>query len=369
MTIDASDPRLTAYALGELDEGERQSVEQEVRSSPALQREVEEIRLVAGVLAEELKKEQVPQLSPARLAVMGDFPAARPAGRRFLRVALALAAGLLLAAGVISLLSLLSDRSREGASGGTSGNRPPAGITRRPDQTPGTEPSQRPAPREEVAVGQPLPQPYPEGTPGAPAQEQMTDLVLELPGALYDGTPKNVKEPNLRPARKGPRPTLMVPVGTRNLALKKSVTGSDSVPIIGDLQLVTDGDKEGTDGSYVELGYGLQWVQIDLGEPCRIYAVVVWHYHREARIYRDVVVQVSDDADFITNVRTLFNNDIDNSAGLGIGKDQAYFESHEGEVIDAKAVKARYVRLYSRGNTSDDQNHYTEVEVWGKGVK
>ena len=33
--------------------------------------------------------------------------------------------------------------------------------------------------------------------------------------------------------------------------------------------------------------------------------------------------------------------------------------------MDTKGVKGRYVRLWSKGNTSDDQNHYTEVEVWG----
>jgi hypothetical protein len=82
-----------------------------------------------------------------------------------------------------------------------------------------------------------------------------------------------------------------------------------------------------------------------------------------------VVVQVADDADFIENVRTVFNNDIDNSAGLGVGKDLHYTETNEGKLIDAKGVKARYVRLYSNGNTSDDLNRYTEVEVYGKPVR
>ena len=45
-----------------------------------------------------------------------------------------------------------------------------------------------------------------------------------------------------------------------------------------------------------------------------IYAIVIWLFHKEPRVYFDVVVQVADDPDFITNVRTLFNNDIDNSA-------------------------------------------------------
>jgi hypothetical protein len=92
----------------------------------------------------------------------------------------------------------------------------------------------------------------------------------------------------------------------------------------------------------------------------------MWHFHGEARVYRDVVVQVADDADFIKGVRTIFNNDRDNSSGLGLGKDREFFESAEGKLVNMKGVKARYVRLYSKGNTSDDQNHYTEVEVYGK---
>ncbi|MCK7528400.1 MAG: discoidin domain-containing protein [Ignavibacteriales bacterium] len=43
-----------------------------------------------------------------------------------------------------------------------------------------------------------------------------------------------------------------------------------------------------------------QWVQIDLGKPCtRSSAILAWHYHSQARVYRDVVVQVSDDKDFL----------------------------------------------------------------------
>jgi len=87
---------------------------------------------------------------------------------------------------------------------------------------------------------------------------------------------------------------------------------------------VTDGEKEATEGSYVELGPGVQWVQIDLGSPHELHAIVVWHFHTSARVYRDVIVQVADDADFIGNVRTLFNNDHDNSAGLGVGPDLEY---------------------------------------------
>jgi len=43
-----------------------------------------------------------------------------------------------------------------------------------------------------------------------------------------------------------------------------------------------------------------------------------------------------------------------------------YTETNEGKLIDTKGVRARYVRLHSRGNTSNDLNHYIEVAVYGK---
>jgi hypothetical protein len=89
----------------------------------------------------------------------------------------------------------------------------------------------------------------------------------------------------------------------------------------------------------------------------------------QARVYFDVVVQLADDPDFITNVRTLFNNDIDNSTGLGVGQDMHYVETAEGKLINAKGQRARYVRLFSNGNNNNDLSHYIEVEVFGKPVK
>jgi hypothetical protein len=192
-------------------------------------------------------------------------------------------------------------------------------------------------------------------------------LKIDLPVAMFTGTPKDLKTPFLEPPRPpGARPVFYAPAGVTNVAAKKKVTASDSEPVIGTLDLVTDSDKEGTDGSYVEFGPGKQWVQIDLGQQYAIYAVVVWHYHSEGRVYRGVVAQVSDDPDFIQNVQTIFNNDQNNSLGLGAGKDYEYIETNEGRLIDAKGVKGRYVRLYSKGNTSNEMNHYTEVDVYGK---
>ena len=204
----------------------------------------------------------------------------------------------------------------------------------------------------------------------AQAEEKLAPIEIKLPKPVFIGTPKNVPAGTTVEKPSGKlRAPFMAPEGTTSVAFKKPVTSSDSRPTIGDLDMVTDGDKEATDGSFIELGQGLQWVQIDLQVPCNIYAIVVWHYHQDPRVYHDVVVQVADDADFITNVQTIFDNDQDNSSGLGIGKDREYFETFEGKLIEMKGVKGRYVRLYSKGNTSNEQNHYIEVEVYGKPAK
>ena len=191
-------------------------------------------------------------------------------------------------------------------------------------------------------------------------------LKIDLPKPLFVGTPKSIRVPNLEKKKKGPRPAFYVPKGTKNVALNKPVTSSDMEPIIGELELVTDADKEAMEGSYVELGPGKQWVQIDLKKKYSIYAVLCWHYHSAARAYHDVVVRVANDADFISGVKTIFNNDHDNSSGFGIGRDKAYVENHYGKLIDAKGVSGRYIRRYSNGSTSSEMNHYIEVEVYGK---
>ena len=100
-----------------------------------------------------------------------------------------------------------------------------------------------------------------------------------------------------------------------------------------------------------------------------MHAVAVWHVHSAPVVYKDVVVQVSDDRDFIEGVVTVFNNDADNTSGHGIGQDFEYFEGYEGKLIDAKGARGRYVRLWSNGNTGNEQNHYTEVEIFGVPAK
>ena len=199
----------------------------------------------------------------------------------------------------------------------------------------------------------------------------LVPIDIKLPKPMFVGTPTDTKVANLEKPLGKARPPFLAPEGTKNVAAGKPIASSDEEPIIGEIEMITDGDKEAADGSYVELGPFVQHVTIDLEAMYDIYAIVAWHYHKQARVYFDVVVQVADDADFITNVKTVFNNDIDNSAGLGVGKDMHYMETNEGKLFDvlAKGIKARYVRLYSNGNTSNDLNHYIEVEVYGKPVQ
>lgn len=199
------------------------------------------------------------------------------------------------------------------------------------------------------------------GTPGG------VELKIDLPQEVIEGSPKPKGVPNLVPELKK-FPTFLVPEGTVNLALNKPVTSSDDYPIMGEPELLTDGEKETGEGYFLELVEGLQWVQIDLEEAAPLYAIIVWHFHGQKRAYHDVIVQVSDDPEFKTGVTTLFNNDYDDSAGLGLGKgkDHPYLESRYGLLINANGVKGRYVRLYSNGNTSNEMNHYIEVEVHGK---
>lgn len=200
---------------------------------------------------------------------------------------------------------------------------------------------------------------------GANQAPDKEELQLQLPKPMFIGTPTNLKSANLEVVTGKSRGPFLVPVGTKRLSFERPVNASDMLPVIGELDMVTDGEKDGGDGYFIELGPSKQWVQIDLGASNALHAILVWHYHSQARVYRDVIVQVSDDSDFLKGVTTIFNNDHDNSSGLGIGKDKEYIEVAEGRLFDPKGVNARYVRLYSNGNTTNDLNHYVEVEVFG----
>lgn len=209
------------------------------------------------------------------------------------------------------------------------------------------------------------PKSAPQSSP-AMSSGDLVPLDIKLPKPMFVGTPQNFRVDKLEKPLGKPRPPFLAPAGVKNVAFKKSITSSDNAPVIGEVSMITDGSKEASEGNYVELGPFVQHVTVDLGAKHDIYAILFWHFHEQPRVYFDVIVQVADDAAFKTNVHTLFNNDLDNSAKLGVGQDLHYVETSEGKLVDAKGVQARYVRLYSNGNTNNDLNHYIEVEVYGK---
>ena len=203
----------------------------------------------------------------------------------------------------------------------------------------------------------------------AAAFAEKVAIKFELPPPHSSGTPKEIKSDNLEPDR-GPgklRPPIMVePEYAKKLTTENTKVTTSEEAVTGDNDYVVDGDKTPDATSMLQLPGGLQWVQLDLGAEHTISAVCVWHDQGDERVYKDVIVQVSNDANFVDGVKTIFNNDHDNTAKLGKGTDKEYRERNDGRPMDAKLVKGRYVRCYSNGSTSEPVNNYIEIEVFGK---
>jgi hypothetical protein len=195
-------------------------------------------------------------------------------------------------------------------------------------------------------------------------------LEIKLPAPAFKGTPKDIQLSSfVEPLSDKPRPAMMVPAGLKNLSPGSKLSSSDTNATSETLAKLTDGDKEASDQSIILLRKGVQYVQMDLGNPSELYAIVIWHAHNSPKVYHSVVVQAADDAGFTQNVRTLFNNDQENKAKLGAGTEREYFETNEGKLIDAKGVKAQYLRFYSKGSTESALNEYTEIEAYGRPAK
>ena len=199
--------------------------------------------------------------------------------------------------------------------------------------------------------------------------EEKVAIKFELPPPHSSGTPKEIKSDNLEPDP-GPgklRPPIMVPVGfDKKLTTEDTKVTTSEEAVTGENEYVVDGDKTPDATCMLQLPGGVQWVQLDLGAEKAVSAVCVWHDQGDDRVYKDVVVQLSNDATFKEGVTTIFNNDHDNSAKLGKGADKEYRERNDGRPIDGKLTKARYVRCHSNGSSSEPVNNYIEIEVFGK---
>jgi len=182
------------------------------------------------------------------------------------------------------------------------------------------------------------------------------------------GYPRGLKPPHLREEVK--RPPLMVPPGMENLALYRPISASDEEPITGDLYQINDDIKKSDPFDYVELGPGLQWVQVDLEARYEIFAVAVWHFYKNPVIYNDVILQASNDEAFQDEVKTLFNNDHDFSSGVDRGHDTAYYTRWWGELVDTRdedgvPLRARFVRIYTGDGMEGERPRFVELAVYG----
>ncbi len=201
----------------------------------------------------------------------------------------------------------------------------------------------------------------------AETQKGLVPLVLDLPKPAFKTLPRDLQiGADVAALSDRPRAPLMVPPGLLNLAPGSTIASSDNNVTAESLAKIADGDKSASESSIIFLRKGLQWVQMDLGSPHDLFAIVIWHAHNAAKIYHDVIVQVCDEPGFHEHVRTLFNNDRDNTSGLGRGSDREYIETYEGKLINARGTRGRYLRFYSKGSTESALNEYTEIEVHGR---
>lgn len=196
----------------------------------------------------------------------------------------------------------------------------------------------------------------------------------EIPDYYSDGCNGEVSNYPV-PFEKAPKetPFLFLPENAVNLAKGKRVKCREGLTIIqGSLEMITNGDKQATEGHFVEFDFDnftTPWVQVDLGSVCEIHGIWVWHYYGTGtigeKLYEDVVVRISSDEDFGEEVTTVFNNDFDGSSGFGIGKDKPYWETRFGKAISVDGVKGRYVRVSGTGDCKYHRFGMIELEVYG----
>ena len=156
------------------------------------------------------------------------------------------------------------------------------------------------------------------------------------------------------------------------------VDGTTDTPVTNSgraLTVATDGNIDTS--SYAIFGNDAKadgsYMQVDLGETCRIDAVNLWRYWQDNRTYNGTAVVVANKADF-SDAQVLYYSGDQDLYGLGAGKltgDALYAESSNGKVLygDAegdKPVKARYMRLYGHGvKDGGKENHIVELQVMG----
>ncbi|CAN5550871.1 hypothetical protein BH10BDE1_BH10BDE1_33250 [soil metagenome] len=159
--IDLDDPKLTAFALGELEGEEAIQMKQVIDRDPEAKKHVDEIRETASLLSEQLQQEAKPRLSVSQR----EEVLAKTIGTRGRAVAwwrswkLGLSAGGLLAAGVAALLMINLNRENSSKFAELAKVQDSAAPTRAEPQSTVTAPASPPiviaqqdAPKDDVAL-------------------------------------------------------------------------------------------------------------------------------------------------------------------------------------------------------------------------
>jgi|GEM_PF-1180319 len=108
-----------------------------------------------------------------------------------------------------------------------------------------------------------------------------------------------------------------------------------------------------TTNPYYSVSTGLQSVTVDLGSARDISTIRVWHYYSDGRTYYQTRTQVSADN---TNWTTVFD-----SATSGTYPEPT---NGSGKTITFPMRKARYIRDYLNGSTSNTGNHWVEIQAY-----
>lgn len=165
----------------------------------------------------------------------------------------------------------------------------------------------------------------------------------------------------------------------RNLALRKTNltarykngASMENINSNRPLSNAVDGVKNSTD-NYADMGSDSDvagttsaYFQVDLEDVYSISKINLYRYWFDNRIYTNSVIAISKTEDF-SNAYVVYNTDVNNIHGFGVGTDEGYQETSAGKSWTFDETLGRYVRVYMSGSTSGNTMHIVELEVYGK---
>lgn len=135
-------------------------------------------------------------------------------------------------------------------------------------------------------------------------------------------------------------------------------TSSTSSAVAGELAKITNGDNN----SWCDLGgSGPHEVTVDLGVVKTLRQIKVWGLFHNTRMYSDRIVRISENG---SDWYTIFNNDSDNSAGVGIGTHSEYIETQDGKVFTIPDINAQYIQVWSGDDNLGGNATLVEIEAF-----